>query len=106
MNKIILIDDNKSNQREAYGASFVDIEEYRDCLFHVEQLNENSDFSFLDDAVCVLLRPGPPDGQALHFPPCGGGRDAGRKACRRRRAHGRRPHGLRPRPLHGRQGEG
>lgn len=55
MNKIILIDDNKSNQREIYGASFVDMEEYEDCLFHVEQLNENSDFSFLDDAACVLL---------------------------------------------------
>lgn len=55
MNKIIIIDDNKSNQREIYGASFVDMEEYEDCLFHVEQLNENSDFSFLDDAACVLL---------------------------------------------------
>ena len=55
MNKIILIDDNKLNQREIYGASFVDIEEYEDCLSHVEQLNENSDFSFLDAAACVLL---------------------------------------------------
>ena len=55
MKKIILIDDNKSNQREIYGATFVDLEEYEDCLFHVEQLNENSDFSFLDDAACVLL---------------------------------------------------
>ncbi len=55
MNKIILIDDNKSNQRESYGADFVDNEEYEDCLVHKEQLNENSDFSFLDDAVCVLL---------------------------------------------------
>ena len=55
MNKIILIDDNQSNLREIYGASFVDFEEYEDCLFHVEQLNENSDFSFLDDAACVLL---------------------------------------------------
>ena len=55
MNKIILIDDNQSNLREIYGASFVDLEEYEDCLFHVEQLNENSDFSFLDDAAGVLL---------------------------------------------------
>ena len=55
MNKIILIDDNQSNLREIYGASFVDLEVYEDCLFHVEQLNENSDFSFLDDAACVLL---------------------------------------------------
>lgn len=55
MDKIILIDDNKSNLREIYGASFVDQEEFEDCLFHVEQLNNNSDFSFLDDAVCVLL---------------------------------------------------
>ena len=55
MSKIILIDDNQSNLREIYGASFVDLEEYEDCLFHVEQLNENSDFSFLDDAACVLL---------------------------------------------------
>ena len=55
MNKIILIDDNKSNQREIYGATFVDNEEYEDCLVHKERLNENSDFSFLADAVCVLL---------------------------------------------------
>lgn len=55
MNKIILIDDNKSNQREIYGAAFVDNEEYEDCLVHKEQLNENSDYSFLDDSVCVLL---------------------------------------------------
>ncbi|MBQ5936394.1 MAG: response regulator transcription factor [Bacteroidaceae bacterium] len=55
MNKIILIDDNKSNQRAIYGASFVDNEEYEDCLVHKEHLNENSDYSFLDDAVCVLL---------------------------------------------------
>ena len=55
MKKIILIDDNKYNQRELYGASFVDKEEYGDCLFHIEKLNENSDFSFIDDAICVLL---------------------------------------------------
>ena len=55
MNKIILIDDNKSNLRKIYGASFVDKEEYEDCLIHIEELNENSDFSFLDDASCVLL---------------------------------------------------
>ena len=55
MNKIVLIDDNKSNQREIYGAAFVDDEEYNDCLIHKEELNENSDFSFLDDAACVLL---------------------------------------------------
>lgn len=57
MNKIVLIDDNKSNQREIYGAAFVDDEEYNDCLIHKEELNENSDFSFLDDAACVLLQP-------------------------------------------------
>ena len=55
MNKIILIDDNKSNQREIYGAAFVDNGEFEDCLIHKEELNENSDFSFLDDAACVLL---------------------------------------------------
>lgn len=55
MNKIILIDDNKSNQREIYGATFVDNGEFEDCLIHKEELNENSDFSFLDDAACVLL---------------------------------------------------
>lgn len=55
MKKIILIDDNKSNQRGIYGAHFVDNEEYEDCLLHIEQLNENSDFSFLDGAKCVLL---------------------------------------------------
>ena len=41
MKKIILIDDNKSNQREIYGATFVDNEEYEDCLVHKEHLNEN-----------------------------------------------------------------
>lgn len=46
MNKIVLIDDNKSNQREIYGAAFVDDEEYNDCLIHKEELNENSDLSF------------------------------------------------------------
>lgn len=55
MNKIILIDDNKSNQREIYGAIFVDNGEFEDCLIHKEELSENSDFSFLDDAACVLL---------------------------------------------------
>lgn len=55
MKKIILIDDNKSNQREIYGADFVDKGEYEDCLVHKEQLNEYSDFCFLDNAACVLL---------------------------------------------------
>lgn len=55
MNKIILIDDNKSNQREIYGASFVDKDEYADCLIHKEELNEDSDFTFLNDAACILL---------------------------------------------------
>mgnify|MGYP003309032371 CR=1 FL=1 len=41
MNKIILIDDNKSNQREIYGATFVDNGEFEDCLIHKEKLNEN-----------------------------------------------------------------
>ena len=36
MNKIILIDDNKSNQREIYGATFVDNGEFGDCLIHKE----------------------------------------------------------------------
>lgn len=55
MNKIILIDDNKSNQREFYGAAFVDNDYYKECLIHKEKLNENSDFSFLENAECVLL---------------------------------------------------
>ena len=55
MQKIVLIDDNKYNQRENYGATFVDDGEYEDCLVHLEQLNESSDFSFLDDAACILL---------------------------------------------------
>lgn len=55
MNKIILIDDNKSNQREIYGASFVDKDEYADCLIHKEELNEDIDFTFLNDAACILL---------------------------------------------------
>jgi len=55
MKKIILIDDNRQNQREKYGASFVDNEEFSDCLMHIEKLNDSSDLSFLNDAACVLL---------------------------------------------------
>lgn len=55
MKKIILIDDNSKNQREVYDAGFVDEEEYSDCLFHVEQVNSQSDFSFLDDVSCVMI---------------------------------------------------
>ena len=55
MKKIFLIDDNKMNQREAYGASFVDEGVYADVLVHIEQLNADSDLSFLDDAACVMF---------------------------------------------------
>lgn len=55
MKKIILIDDNQSNQREIYGASFIDKGEYDDLLVHIEKLNESCDFSFLKGAACVLL---------------------------------------------------
>lgn len=55
MKKIILIDDNKSNQREIYGASFVDRGIYEDCLVHEEKVNEDTDFSFLDGSACILL---------------------------------------------------
>lgn len=55
MKKIYLIDDNKFNQREIYGASFVDNKEYDDCLVHIEKLNGNSDLSFLEDTACVLM---------------------------------------------------
>lgn len=55
MNKIILIDDNCQNQRAAYGASYIDGGEFESCLVHLEELNEASDFSFLDNAACVML---------------------------------------------------
>lgn len=53
--KIILIDDNSKNQREEYNASFVDNELYSDCLNHFERLNSDSDFSFINNAACVML---------------------------------------------------
>ena len=55
MNKILLIDDNSKNQREVYDAAFVDEEEYSDCLSHIEQVNSQSDLSFLDDVSCVMI---------------------------------------------------
>ena len=42
MKKIILIDDNKSNQREIYGASFVDMEEYEMMQAKLKLLHELS----------------------------------------------------------------
>ncbi len=53
MGKLILIDDNRYNQREIYNASFVDNDEF-DCLFHIERLNGRDDFSFLDNASCIM----------------------------------------------------
>ena len=55
MKKILLIDDNSKNQREVSDASFVDEGEYSDCLLHVEQVNSESNFSFLDDVSCVMI---------------------------------------------------
>lgn len=55
MKKIVIIDDNSKNQREVYNAAFVDEGEYTDCLFHIEQVNSQSDLSFLDDASCVMV---------------------------------------------------
>lgn len=55
MKKIVLVDDNSKNQREVYGASFVDDNLYSEYLFHIEQLNVQSDLSFLDDALCVMV---------------------------------------------------
>ncbi len=55
MKKIYLIDDNSNNQREVYNASYIDDGEYDDILVHVEKLNEKSDFSFLDNASCLLI---------------------------------------------------
>ncbi len=53
--KIILIDDNSKNQRIEYNATFVDEEQYEDCLMHVEHLNSESDFSFLENAICIMI---------------------------------------------------
>lgn len=55
MKKIVLIDDNKRNQREVYSASFVEDITWNEILFHVEKLNDKSDFSFLSNAVCVMM---------------------------------------------------
>lgn len=55
MKKIFLIDDNKTNQREVYGASYVDEGVFADVLIHMEQLNADSDLSCLDDAACVMF---------------------------------------------------
>lgn len=55
MKKIILLDDNQKNQREIYGASYVDQDDYADCLLHIEKINSNSDLTFLDDGACVLI---------------------------------------------------
>ena len=55
MKKLVLIDDNIEHQREAYGASFVDNEEYSDCLIHIEKVNSQSDLSFLNDVACVMI---------------------------------------------------
>lgn len=55
MKKVILIDDNSKNQREVYDAAFVDEGKYSDCLTHVEEVNSQSDLSFLNDASCVMI---------------------------------------------------
>lgn len=55
MKKIFLIDDNSGNQRQAFGASFVDENIYSDCLEHKEKLNGKSDLSFLNDAACIMI---------------------------------------------------
>lgn len=55
MKKIYLIDDNSKNQRELYGASFVDDDKYKDVLFHIEKINAQSDLSFIDNALCVMM---------------------------------------------------
>jgi hypothetical protein len=55
MKKLFLIDDNKTNQREAYGASYVDEGLFNDVLIHIEQLNAHSDLSFLNNAACVMI---------------------------------------------------
>ena len=55
MKKIVLIDDNNKNQRTLYNADFVDEGEYSDCLIHVEQVNGQSDLSFVNNASCVMI---------------------------------------------------
>ena len=55
MKKVYLIDDNSKKQRDVYGATFVDDNVYDDCLVHIERLNGDSDFSFLQDAACIMV---------------------------------------------------
>lgn len=55
MKDILLIDDNSRNQRSAYGAAFVDNEEYESILSHIEQVPDDIDPSFMCDCKCVLI---------------------------------------------------
>jgi len=55
MKMIYLIDDNRDNKRDEYGAGYIDQGEFDDCLIHYEKLNIKSDFSFLDNAACVMI---------------------------------------------------
>lgn len=55
MPKIILIDDNSRDQRRAYGADYIDENIFNDIVDHFERVNQNTDFSFLENALCVLI---------------------------------------------------
>jgi len=55
MCRIFLIDDNSKSQRLAYGASYIDEDEYADILSHIEKLTTDVDPSFLDGCECVLI---------------------------------------------------
>ena len=55
MKKIILFDDNSKNQREVYDASFVDKNDFDDCLIHIEKVNGQTDFSFIKSSLYVFM---------------------------------------------------
>lgn len=55
MGYFFLIDDNAHRQRSAYGATFIDDNEFHEILHNIEHLNKDSDFSFLNQADLILI---------------------------------------------------
>lgn len=55
MTPILLIDDNSKNQRQSYGAAFVDDEVFESILHHIERVNKDFDLSILDKYGCIMI---------------------------------------------------
>ena len=69
MPKIILIDDNSRDQRRAYGADYIDENIFDDIVDHFERVDQNTDFSFIENAACVLVHDSLEDFTDGHFNP-------------------------------------